>query len=147
MAVLPKHHALCSFVVSIIFVALTGGFSKWPIAIFLGLTSGVLVDIDHLVWVLVLEPQLLVQAIGSLKISALYKQFVDPCGILYQRLVSLNRRHANIVFAIHGFWIIVASMLSPVILSFTDLTEYVYLVWLVLFVHFISDVAYWHPKV
>lgn len=146
-ALLPKHHALCSLAVSIVFVALTGRFSTWFVAIFLGLISGVLVDIDHLVWALILETKLFAQAISRLEIFALYKQFVDPCGILYKRLVSLNRRYANLVFGVHGLWILLVATLSPVILSFAGLNEYVCLVWIVLAVHFLSDVAYWLPKV
>lgn len=108
---------------------------------------GVLVDVDHLIWAVILENKLVFNAFRTLSFMKLYEQFINPSGILNRKLMSLNRRYVKLVFWIHGLWIAFVAIVTPIIMDNIGLNGYEYLIWLILVSHFASDVTYWFPKI
>ena len=148
---LPVQHAASSLAVSVIYVGgstlvlhKTETLVNGVIIIATATILGVLVDIDHLVWALVMNFRMTLSFVFKFNIRGLYRELITPEGYFYRREVAFNEKHPRIFFFFHGTWMCIAGGLLFLALGGTALyRDYLPFLWIVLALHFIADLIYW----
>jgi hypothetical protein len=147
---LPQEHALLSLFVALLYSSFAFSSSKesllsrmkekivstrFVVFIITGMSAGVLIDVDHLLWGLALNPSLTLQLVFTFNISGLYAEFLTSSGYFHSYMVN----YLNLLILIHGLWIFLISIISFVLLPRTRLGYCRNMIVLVLLAHYISD--------
>ena len=148
---LPHHHGGASLTISLTYALVSvSAFKKaipFPHAVLIVLAAtavGVLIDIDHLLWALILDFKSAVGYLIRLNIRGLYRELTNPSGRFYQRIAAYNQKYPRVFFGLHGLWIVLVCLLLRLIKPvLVPLGDYVPLFWLILAVHYLSDLIYW----
>ena len=148
---LPYQHAGASLAVSIVYVsghALILGKMQSIMEnvsiILIATLLDVVIDIDHVLWSLALNPKLALKYILRMNYLGLYRQLISPSGYFYQRIIALDKRYSKIFFVLHGIWNCLVGFLIYLLLhDVAPFSSFIPLFWTVLAVHYISDLIYW----
>ena len=134
----PREHAMISFVIVILYSLLVNAtLTDLIVLMIIGLVVGVFIDLDHILWALLLNPDMTAKLLASLNARGFIKQFLTTSGHFYNKIIYHKHRY----LALHGLWILLMSILSITILQGIGLDYTKILVILVLLVHYICDLS------